>query len=213
MAKTEFDSQFLQLTDDDFSEISELMRLLRKEKQDRLFVPVAKLQMTYLLSAIEHLESNASPRLNETLRFGRGVAFNIASFTWPGWGDQPDPISDERQNLGLQAADLCVALGERLGEVTPNSLWIQGAHRLNAGQFNKAIESFERAKQLAKNDFFRQMHTAWQTLTRLIENETAKNTRHFEIAVEQMELLDEEQADFYIRQLNTAKFVYSSVDK
>lgn len=211
MAQPKYDAPFLQLTDSDFAELAELMRHLRAEKQDHLFVPVAKLQMAYVLDAITRLEASNSPRLDDTVRFGRGVAFNIASFTWPGWGDQPEPISPERQKLGRQAADLCLMLAERLGEVTPNSLWIVGAHQLNAREFDSAYKTFERAKQAARNDFFRDMHTAWQRLTRLVETQNEENAREFTRSVEKLRTQDEENADFYADQLITAESVFRSV--
>ncbi|MCY3859971.1 MAG: hypothetical protein OXG25_13795 [Gammaproteobacteria bacterium] len=192
----------------DFGELAELMRFLRSERKESLFVPVAKLQLAYLEEAAARADTSDPAQAVEIRRFARGVAFNIASFTWPGWGDSPEPISDERQELGLQAAERTVELAERIGEVTPNALWILGVHQLNAGKYDDAISSFERAKGLARNDFYRAMHAAWQQLTHTVAEGGDSSIQDLEEVISNLRKSDDENAYFFADQLSTASRVY-----
>lgn len=192
----------------DFGELAELMRFLRSERKDSLFVPVAKLQLAYLKEAASRADSSDPAQAIEIRRFARGVAYNIASFTWPGWGDSPEPISDARQALGLHAAQRTLELAERIGEVTPNALWILGAHQLNAGKYDEAISSFERAKGLARNDFYRSMHSAWQQLTQVVAKGGNSGINDLDAAISNLRESDDEDAEFFADQLSTARRVY-----
>lgn len=192
----------------DFAELAELMRFLRSEQKDSLFVPVAKLQLSYLTKAASRADTTDADRAIEIRRFARGVAYNIASFTWPGWGDSPEPISQSRQELGLKAAKRAVELAERIDDVTPNALWILGAHQLNAGLYDAAIASFERAKELARNDFYRSMHEAWQQLTRAAAADKNNGLEELEAAIDELRKSDSDDAEFFADQLSTARRIY-----
>lgn len=192
----------------DWGELATLMRHLRSEQKESLFVPVAKLQLVYLTEAATRADASNPDQAVEIRRFARGVAFNIASFTWPGWGDSPEPISETRQELGLKAAKRAVELADKIEEMTPNALWILGAHQLNAGQYDEAISSFERAKGLARNDFYRSMHTAWQVLTKVVAAGEKSGLKDLDEAINGLRTADDENAEFFADQLSTARRVY-----
>ena len=196
------------VNESDFGELAELMRFLRSEQKESLFVPVAKLQLAYLDHAASRADSANPEQAVEIRRFARGVAFNIASFTWPGWGDSPDPISEARQELGLLAAERAVQLALNIDEMTPNALWILGAHQLNARDYDEAIKSFERAKGLARNDFYRAMHSAWQQLTHAVAEGGDSSIRELDAAIAELRKFDDENAEFFADQLSTARRVY-----
>jgi hypothetical protein len=76
------------------------------------------------------------------------LAFNLASFTWPGW-DEPG-ISITRSDLaaGLQAARLNVRLADELDrppKARANALWTLGAQQLAACDYPSAIGTFNHA--------------------------------------------------------------------
>ena len=192
----------------DFAELAELMRFLRSEQKEALFVPVAKLQLAYLTDAASRVETSDPDRALEIRRFARGVAYNIASFTWPGWGDSVEPISDARQKLGLAAAERTLELAEKIEEITPNALWILGAHQLNARQFEEAISSFERAEKLARNDFYRAMHVAWQELTNVAAVGDGTGLQNLDETITNLRNADFEDAEFFADQLTTARRIY-----
>ena len=194
-------------SDTEHQQISELMRELRNIKRDDLFVPVARLQLLHLTDLIDKAGDLDAETVNDIRRFARGVAFNIASFTWPGW-DDTGPIPLERQQLGLSAARVGLALAEAAEDVTPNILWINGVHEINAGEFENAIATFTRAKSVAKNSFFKSMHDAWIALTRHLMNPTDASRTALDIAVEAVKTGDDPDAEFYAQQLSTALTVF-----
>ncbi len=208
MTEAQVPSKLETVDEADFGELAELMRFLRSEKRESLFVPVAKLQLSYLEDAASRVEITDADRAVEIRRFARGVAFNIASFTWPGWGDSPEPISQARQELGLRAAERAVELAEQIDEMTPNALWILGAHQLNAGRYDEAMSSFERAKGLARNDFYRLMHDTWQQLTTVLASGNNVDLKELDVAIDKLRNSDSEDAGFFADQLSTARRVY-----
>ncbi len=192
----------------DFAEIAMLMRYLRDERKEALFVPVAKLQLAYLDQAAARSADNDPDRAKEIRRFARGVAFNIASFTWPGWGDWPEPISEARQQLGLIAAQRALELAKQVDDVKSNTWWMLGAHQLNSQYYDAAIESFEQAKKLAANDFYRSMHSAWQTLTNALMSPTSEKLADLDAAITALRTADRKDAEFFADQLQAARLVY-----
>ncbi|MXW06798.1 MAG: hypothetical protein F4Z87_01475, partial [Gammaproteobacteria bacterium] len=119
------------ITEAEWKKMSELIGELRKIQRDNLFVPVARLQLHYALNQIKQTDANDDTELSRLRKFARGVAYNIAAFTWPGWDDM-GPIASEDQELGLSAARVALEFANQAEDITFNALWINGAHELNA---------------------------------------------------------------------------------
>ena len=178
------------------------MRELGKLGRRDLFVPVARMQLLYVMNIIQESDKNAE-ELNEVKKFARGVAFNIASFTWPGWDDTPN-ITPEMERVGLSAAEIGLQLAEDINDVTPNILWINGVHALNAGQFSKAISHFERAKKIAGDETSVAMHKAWIQMTNFVENPSSESETKYTEALQALGSHNDENAAFFVDQLKTA---------
>lgn len=200
------------ITPEEFHQMGELMRELRKIKRDDLFVPVARIQLLYLVQTSDAIKPTDPGQAREILRFARGQAYNIASFTWPGWGDT-GPIDEARQKLGYSAAQVGLNISKELEDVTPNILWINGAHQLNAGEFDAAIGSFKKARSLARNDFYVDMHNAWIALTRYLERQSEKSKSAYEKALESVQTSDDENAQFFADQLTTAAKIFGDTSE
>ena len=200
------------ISESEFQQMSELMRELRKIKRDDLFIPVARLQLLYLNGLLEKSDESDPEAVQRIRTFARGVAFNIASFTWPGW-DDTGPISAERQALGLSAARVGLQLAEAANDVTPNILWIYGVHEINAGEYEEAEKTFARAKSLARNDFYRSMHDGWIAMTRFLAQRTDVNRSAYDKAVEAIRTGSDPDAAFYADQLPTALAVFLREEK
>ena len=196
------------ITKEEFGEINELMRELRKIKRDDLFVPIARLQLLYLTQAADTVKHNDPGRSREIKQFAVSQAYNIGSFTWPGWGDT-GPISKARQELGYSAARVGLSIAKDLNNVTPNIMWINGAHHLNAKDYDTAIESFSKARSLAENDFYSSMHDAWIGLARYLQKQSNKNHSTYESALLKLSESGHEDAKFFSDQLITAQKIFS----
>lgn len=194
------------LSDAEFGKVSELMRELGKINRRDLFVPVARLQ---LLHVMQRLESSDAPNseLVEGKKFARGIAFNIASFTWLGWDDTPN-ITPELEKLGEDAAAFGLRLAEEIQDVTPNILWINGVHAINTHKFDRAKELFERAKAVARNELGVAMHDAWIRCTEYLEEASPETKTTLDEALNRLSEHDDENAEFFRKQIETAMGVF-----
>ncbi len=196
------------ISEEEFRQIGELMGELRKIQRDDLFVPVARLQLLYVDNLIKKTDPDATEDLQRLRKFARGVAFNIASFTWPGWGDT-GPISAKAQELGYSAARVGLEYAIAVDDVTTNILWINGAHALAAKAYKNASSIFEQARDLAETEFDKSMHAAWISLTQFLESPSTERQAKFELAVSGVRDSDNEYAEFFASQLTTAVEIFS----
>lgn len=197
------------VTEDEFRQMGELMRVLRQENRDDLFVPVARLQLLYLIQRIEETAKTDEESANQLRKFARGVAFNIASFTWPGW-DEPYTITDAQRKMGLSAAHVGLLLAEEAGDVTSNILWINAVHLIADSRFDKAVEYLEKARDRAGTDTDRSMHQCWIAFATYLEKRTDDAWQNYRKSIEVLRTHPEEQySSFYADQLETAERVFA----
>jgi hypothetical protein len=84
----------------------------------------------------------------------KALAYNLASFTWPGWDEKG--ISLDRSDLaaGMDAARLNLRLAEELDKpekAKANAWWAVGAHFLAVADYDNAGDAFIRAAAHAAN--------------------------------------------------------------
>ena len=83
----------------------------------------------------------------------KGLLYNVASFTWPGWDEEGVELAPSDQVAGLAAAHASLDLVEQL-ELDhlqrSRSLWMLGAHLLTSGSHAEAIHAFDLAKAAAE---------------------------------------------------------------
>lgn len=199
------------ITDIEWKNMSELMGELRKIQRDDLFVPVARLQLHYALNEIKQTDKKDETELNRLRKFARGVAYNIAAFTWPGWDDM-GPISSEDQELGRSAARVALEFATQAEDITFNALWINGVHELNVRNFENAIEFFEKAREKADETSGKKMASGWVALTEFLHESTQKKQTRLDDAIAEIRQADEENGDFFAQQIETALHVYTRDD-
>lgn len=81
------------------------------------------------------------------------LAYNLASFTWPGWDEPGIRITTSDLSIGCDAARLNLRLAEELDrpeKARANALWALGAHELAAGKYAVAQNRFLLAKEHAQ---------------------------------------------------------------
>ena len=196
------------LSDTEWKTLTELMVELRKIQRGDLFVPVARLQLLYVLNLIEHMGEDNEEKLNKLRKFARGRAYNVAAFTWPGWDDMGQ-ISSEIQELGLSAARVTLDLASQSNDITFNALWINGAHELNAKNYTAAITYFERTRDAAEAEGGRYMAIGWIELTNYLAKPTEQKQKSLETSVATLRERDKENGEFFAKQIETALAVYT----
>jgi hypothetical protein len=76
------------------------------------------------------------------------MAFNLASFTWPGWDEPGISITSADRARGLEAAKLNLRLAVELQKPFDKvcaGAWLLGAHLLAAGELDEALFHFRYA--------------------------------------------------------------------
>ena len=190
------------LSSAEWQSLAELMRELRKIERGDLFVPVAHLQLHYLLNAINEGTVPEERRV-ETVKFARGVAFNVASFTWPGW-DEPYEITEEMQTLGMSAAKIGLTLAEEIDDVTFNILWINGVHHLARSEHDNALSLLSRAASKVSTPVMSAMVRSWLALTKHFKIDSTESKVELDSAIAKLRGTSDDDSDFYADQLETA---------
>jgi len=146
---------------------------------------------------IRRLEAEPGPERDVVVRLV-GALYDLASFTWPGWGHD---VRAEHVELGAEAADRALRLREDPAyaelpfTVTPGMAhWVVGAHAL-------ATRDFERARmELALSGD--------ETLSRgylgLVDLAEAGDRSELDAVLEELAAKDDEDSAFYRDQLVAA---------
>jgi hypothetical protein len=85
----------------------------------------------------------------------KAMAYDVGSFTWPGW-EEPgiNPTTDDLA-FGRQCAGLNLSLAIELNkpvEKVASAHWLAGAHALTAGEWSSAASAFDAAIALLETD-------------------------------------------------------------
>lgn len=125
---------------------SELVRLLYWQEHD---VPA---MISMARAGIQYCLSFSVPEMRG---YGKTIAYNLASFTWPGWDEPGIKLSPADILTGLDAAKLNVRLANELNK--PNiaksrAHWMLGAHWMAQHELDKARHHFYRAAIYANRD-------------------------------------------------------------
>jgi hypothetical protein len=86
------------------------------------------------------------------LSHAKAMAYDTASFCWPGWDEPGILIGEEEIDAGEQAANLNMQLAQELGRTgdpMANALFMIGAYHLVRQRYAEAAEVFARSRQIA----------------------------------------------------------------
>ncbi len=127
------------------------LHLYNEEHDVGGLVTVSRAGIQYGLMAAESLK-DSDPTLAEQLRAkAKGLAYNLAANTWPGW-DDPVSISAGDMTAGLDAARANLRLADELNkDDLPRSraYWMLGAQLLAHRRFGELLAAFGEAARYA----------------------------------------------------------------
>lgn len=144
----------------------------------------------------------------------KSIAYNLASFTWPGW-DEPGIILDKTdQCYGLEAARMNLRLAFELdkGDMRiSRAYWMEGAQLMADAELVKSNESFERATTYGgrageKGDEL--IARGFELLVDKLQDPQAMKTEKALSGVKD-QLLQIEHGQMYVDQIDTAWRVFS----
>ena len=203
-----FSSTLAPLSQEEWKRYSELISELRKIKREDLLVPVLRLQLHYLVNLLVTNKNSAANNLRETAIKARGAAYNIASFTWPGWGDM-GTIPKQSQELGLAAAKTALELEEKYDKPSMEVLWMNGAHELNIQNFERAQEFFSSAEDAVDTEELKAMPHTWVVLSDYLNPKVETSKDRLSLALQELRKKDENNGDFFAEQIETVLNIYS----
>jgi hypothetical protein len=139
------------------------------------------------------------------------MAFNIGSFTWPGWAEPGIEIRETEWAAGADAASLNLRLAIELNKPPlgmSSAHWLIGAHALAARDAKAAADAFNQAFVLAPPEM-RPMHTGYVAIARLMEDgEDESSLRDLVALFSSLDAEGTEDSKFAASQLRTAARVF-----
>jgi hypothetical protein len=140
---------YLTKQDDPFtimSTFNDLVGRLYWEEKDLVgVVAMGRAGIQYGLGASAEAESINPEAAKEICLKVRALAFNVASYTWPGWDEAGIEPNATDVTLGYDAAKVVVRLVEEMEAESikfARGFWMLGAHQLAAGKSERAEQSF-----------------------------------------------------------------------
>jgi hypothetical protein len=100
------------------------------------------------LDAAEREQGSDPKRAGEIRGAVKALAYDVASFTWPGWGDLPGEMHIGASELawGMEAAKLNLKLADELRKnetALARGSWMLGAHYLAIAEYDEALFRFQ----------------------------------------------------------------------
>lgn len=170
-------------------------------------VAIGRAGILYCLG--QSLTAGASPEDVEKLRsIAKELAYNVASFTWPGW-EEPGiyPTPDEIA-LGRDCAKLNLRLAIELKkppERVSMAHWLIGAHALAADDHETAEKEFQLALDVSPATDAA-INMGYLAIARLCRNPSDAAARtSFDGIIAQLKSRTDEDAKDYLAQLLTAR--------
>jgi len=190
-----------------YSELSK--ELYWKKKDVCAAISIGRCGILYCLIRSSECDGESADRLRGV---AKGIAFNMASFAWPGWGEPGISITPADLAAGRDAAKLNLRLAVELrrpAEPMMNAHWMIGAYFLADGRTAEAIAAFENAERFgeqAEEPAAVAMCRSYSALARLAGDSSCEG--EFVESLGALRQIESKDSAFYVEQLETARRVF-----
>lgn len=193
---------------------SDLMRHCYWERKDLTAALVfGRAGVQHALTAATTLEKRDPEKAKALRSVAKGLAYNIASFTWPGWNEKGIELSKAHLAEGLQAARANLRLANQLKKdslALSRAYWVLGAQELAAGNGKPSSQAFAKAAEHAKNAGSRGEELLAESFACLVE---ALGSTDIGVASKRLnnllaELRKQKDGEFFAGQVETARQVF-----
>lgn len=179
-------------------------------------VTIARAGIQYSLTKAQELAESDSANAAQLRSTAKAIAYNLASYTWPGWDEKDIVISQADLNAGLDAAKLNLRLAIELNK-GPKRLsmtyWVLGAQYLAVGEYEEAVRAFDSSKEEAregKDGTSELLALGYIGVARIAEGtRKAEGQRQLDEAIAGLEKLKTEDSKFFTDQLRTVLKVFT----
>jgi len=186
-----------------------------KDKSILKVVFFSRAGIQFCLSKAAVFEKTDKEKRDSFLNHAKSMAYNLASFTWPGWAEKGIKISPSNYKVGLDAAKLNLRLTKKLKMPRKNlsyAYWVLGAQNLANGNPNVGVENFIKAKEAAvqgEMPFFATYVEGCIGIGKIIDDkDSSEGKDKLENAISSLEAYAKSEALFFSKQLKTAEKVF-----
>jgi hypothetical protein len=148
----------------------------------------------------------------EVLGVVKGIAYNLASFTWPGWNESGITIGPDDLAMGREAARLNFYLAlelKRPPDKVATAHWMMGAHALAAGDHEHARKHFHDYQSTATDETSKLTARGYGAVTDLAAGrERDRAAKEFDQAVAGLKAIKSEDSKFYAQQLADVRKIF-----
>jgi hypothetical protein len=176
------------------------------DKNVPAMVIVSRAGIKHLLKSVDR-----SPEAEDAGHHAKALAYNLGSFTWPGWNEPGIVLSAADVGAGLEASGLNLRLADELNrpeKAKAKAYWLLGAHQLAASAYVSASESFCSGKPHAERSddtSLGPMLDGYLLLTRVLsEPGNGQTRREFDSSLSRLRSDGTEDRREYANQLTTA---------
>ncbi len=192
-----------------------VMDLYWKERAIPEMVAVARAGIQYCLTKAQEVEKE-DPELAVYLKSSAKTnAYNLASFTWPGWDEKDLVIREADLEAGLDAARLNLRLAYELDKGPLRismAHWALGAQLMAAGRHEEAVEAFALSKEKAHaalDSLYEMLALGYVGVAKILSgNLRAEGEKDLAKATGELKKLKTDDGRFCIDQLETAMRVF-----
>jgi hypothetical protein len=211
---------FIQDSDDETKIMERYNNLVNdlywQKKALHTVVPVAQAGIEYCLNKTNDLKTENPKKATEMQQTAQVIAFNLASYAWPGWDEQGIVITDDALAAGLKAAKLNVQLVTELNKGPAdlsNAYWILGAQMLSAKDHTGARSAFDTAVKHAQKSGNKEselMNTGYVAIVDILEGtDTETAQKDFDASVKALKDINSDDANFFAQQLQDVLKVFT----
>jgi hypothetical protein len=184
-----------------------VMDLYWKAKDVPAVVALGRAGILYCLTMANRLEAKSPEGAAPWFGQAKMIAYNVGSFTWPGWAEKGITLRPADVRAGREAAALNLRLAIKL-KVPPQKLsaahWLVGAHHLAAGKHQDAVRSFTTAGERsteAKDAAGAQMNAGYVGVALILSGAEPSGRKALDAAVKKLTEIGSDDAQFYAKQL------------
>jgi hypothetical protein len=193
----------------------ELVKFYYWEKKDLpVTVMLSRAGIQEGLNIAASLEVNMLDQSQEIRGRARALAFNLASFAWPGWDEPGIKVGDSDLAAGFDAAKVALRLVREmdLDELRiSRAKWMLAAYYLASLEYKEAQSTFEEAAEFAsaaESHADELLCQGFAYLTKLLAN-PEDNAVRAKLDDVKIQFVDIEHGESFIAQLDTAYQVFS----
>ncbi len=184
-----------------------------KEKNLYDVIAIARAGLQYCLTKADELKLSDPELAKELKKKARVISYNLASFTWPGWDEKGIAIGHSEILIGLDAAKVNLRLVKELNEGEDKlavAYWALGAQLMADQKYTEANSAYAQSKahaRFAGDRMNELLADGYIAINRIITGDEDGN-KLLGNAIEELKGMNNEDADFFVEQFNTALNVF-----